>query len=61
MMPLLIPVLKEGNPAARKTTIELLAWSRSNQYFSEVLPYTSSTDAPVKTAAFKALANLAGA
>ena len=61
MMPLLIPILREGNPAARKTTIELLAWSRSNKYFSEVLPYTSSPEAPVKAAAFKALPDLAGA
>jgi hypothetical protein len=60
MMPLVIPVLKDGNSAARKTTIELLAWSKDNQYFSEVLPYASSTDVPVRTAAFKALANLAG-
>ena len=60
MMPLLIPVLKEGDPAARKSVIEILAWSRENKYFSEVFPFTSSTDEPVKTAAFKALANLAG-
>jgi HEAT repeat protein len=59
-IPLLIPVLREGTPSARKSAIELLAWSRSNQYFSEVLPYTSSTDQAVKAAAFKALANLAG-
>jgi HEAT repeat protein len=60
MMPLLIPVLKEGNAAARKTAIELLAWSKGNQYFSEVLPYTASPDEAVKTAAFKALSSLAG-
>jgi HEAT repeat protein len=59
-MPLLIPVLKEGNPSARKTAIELLARSRENQYYSEVLPYTSSADRLVKEAAFRALANLAG-
>ncbi len=57
----LVPVLKEGNPAARKTAIELMAWTRGNQYFSEVLPYTSSTDAAVKSAAYKALADLASA
>ena len=60
-MPLLIPVLKDGTPAARKSSIELLAWNKGNQYFSEVLQYTSYQDASVKTAAFKALANLAGA
>ena len=27
-MPLLIPVLKDGNPAARKSAIELLAWNK---------------------------------
>jgi HEAT repeat protein len=61
MMPLLIPILKDGTPAARKTAIELLAWSRDNTYFSEVLPFTTSADQPVKAAAFKALENLAGA
>jgi HEAT repeat protein len=60
MMPLLIPVLKEGDPAARKSVIEILAWSRENKYFPEVLPFTSSSDEPVKTAAFRALASLAG-
>jgi HEAT repeat protein len=59
-MTLLIPVLKEGNAAARKTVIELLAWSKENKYFSEVLPFTTSTDEPVKSAAFKALASLSG-
>ena len=32
-MPLLLPVLKEGTPAARKTVIELLAWSRDDSVF----------------------------
>lgn len=57
---LLLPVLKEGNPSARKSAIELLAWYRDNRYFKEVILYTSSTDLPVKSAAFKALENLAG-
>ena len=60
LMPLLIPVLKEAGPEARKTVIELLAWSRENKYFSDVVSYTFSTDIPVKSAAFKALSNLAG-
>ncbi len=55
-----IPVLKEGTPAARKSAIDLLASSKDNQYFSEVLPFTSSADEPIKAAAFKALAKLAG-
>jgi HEAT repeat protein len=59
-MSLLIPVLKDGNPAARKSAIEMFAWSKGNEYFAEVLPYTSSQDETVKSAAFKALANLAG-
>ena len=42
--------------------VQLNFWHgiRDNKYFSEVLPFTSSADEPVKTAAFKALANLAG-
>ncbi len=59
MMPRLIPVLKGGTPAARKSVIELLAWSREDKYFPEVFPFSSSTDEPVKTAAFKALSSLA--
>jgi HEAT repeat protein len=58
-MPLLIPVLKSGSPSARKSAIELLAWNKDNKYFKEVLPFTSSTDETVKTAAIKALASLA--
>jgi len=57
---LLIPVLKGGTSAARKSTIELLAWNKGDEYFSEVFPLASSKDEPVKTAAIKALANLAG-
>jgi HEAT repeat protein len=58
-MPLLIPVLKNGQSSARKTVIELLSWNMGNQYFTEVLPFTSTPDESVKTAAFKALTNLA--
>lgn len=60
-MRFLIPVLKEGTPAARKSAIELFAWNSDNQYFSEILPFNSSVEVPVKTAAIKALASLAGA
>jgi len=59
-MTYLIPVLKEGTPAARKSAIELFAWNKDNKYFSAILPYTSSDEEPVKAAAVKALANLAG-
>jgi HEAT repeat protein len=57
---LLKPVLKDGPEAARKSVIELLAWNKGNEYFSQVLPYTSSDDGNVRSAAFKALADLAG-
>ena len=58
-MSFLIPVLKSGSPAARKSTIEMLAWNRGEEHFSEVLPLTSSTEEPVKKAAIIALANIA--
>jgi HEAT repeat protein len=56
----LLPVLKDGNPTAKKSAIELVAWNKDNKYFSEILPYTSSADESVKSAAVKALASLAG-
>jgi hypothetical protein len=59
-MRFLIPVLKEGSSAARKSAIELFAWNKDNQYFSEILSYARSAEEPVKTAAVKALASLAG-
>jgi HEAT repeat protein len=57
---LLIPVMKNGSIAARKSSIELIGWNKDNKYFSEVLPYASSADEPVKSAAIKALSGLAG-
>jgi HEAT repeat protein len=57
---LILPVLKSGNMAARKSTIELLAWNRNNEYFNEVLPFTSSDEEPLKAASVKALGDLAG-
>ena len=57
---LLKPVLKEGSPAAKKSAIELMAWNQGHEYFNEILPYASSQYEPVRTAAFKALASLAG-
>lgn len=56
----LVPVLKSGSEASRISTIELLAWNKEEEYFQDVLPLTSSADEPVKEAAIKALANLAG-
>jgi HEAT repeat protein len=57
-MPVLLPALKEAGNPGKKSIIEILAWSKGQQYFSEVLPYTSSDDEQVKAAAFKALAEL---
>jgi len=58
-IPLLIPVLKDGPPPAQKSVIELLAWNGDNKYCSEVLPFASSDDRQLKSAAVKALARLA--
>jgi HEAT repeat protein len=58
-MRFLLPVLKEGTPAAKKTAVELLAWNKDNKYFADILPLTSA-DEPVRSAAVKALAGLAG-
>ena len=57
---LLLPVLKEGTPEAKKTVLELLAWNKDNKYFSDVFPFTSSEDEMVKTAAIKSLSGLSG-
>jgi HEAT repeat protein len=57
---LLVPVLKGGASAARKSTIELLAWNKGNDYFKEVLPFATSSEESLKKAAIKALASLAG-
>lgn len=53
-------LLQESNPAARKSVIELMAWKKNSSYFSRVLPFTASDEDMVKTAAFKALKDLAG-
>lgn len=58
---MLIPVLNEGPSAAKKTAIEILAWSSDSKYFSSVFPLTSSSDEKVKSAAIKALPSLAAA
>ena len=58
-IPMLLPPLKEAGNPGKKSIIELLAWSRGQQYFREVLPYTSSEDEQVRAAAYRALADLA--
>ena len=55
----LLPILKDGTPAAKKTSIELLAWKSDNKYFMDVFALTSSSDETVKSAAIKALGDLA--
>ncbi|HQB86855.1 MAG TPA: DUF1080 domain-containing protein [Bacteroidales bacterium] len=57
---LLKPVLKDASSIAKITAIELMAWNKGNEYFREVLPFASSPDEPVRNAAIKALASLAG-
>jgi HEAT repeat protein len=57
-MPVLLSPLKQAGNPGKKSIIELLAWSKGQRYFSEVIPYTSSDDEQVKAAAFKALADL---
>ncbi len=57
---LLRPVLKDGRSAAKKSAIELMAWKKDHGYFSEILPYAASEDPLVRSAAIKALADLAG-
>lgn len=58
---LILPVLKEGTPVAKRTAIEILAWHKDPKYFTDIFPFTSSSDEILKNAAFKALADLAGA
>ncbi len=39
-MPQIKPVLKDGSPAAKKSAIELMAWNKGHEYFTEILPYS---------------------
>jgi HEAT repeat protein len=57
---LLLPVLNDGSESARKTVIELIAWKKDQEYFSEIFSFTASKDEPVRNAVYKALATLAG-
>ena len=56
----LVPILKSGNTAAKKTTIELLAWNKGHEFFPEVFYFTASSDETLKKAAMTALSDLAG-
>lgn len=56
----LLPVLKGGTTAARKSTIEMLAWNGSNAYFNDVLPFTTSSEEILKKTSIKALSGIAG-
>lgn len=56
---MLKPVLKDGSAAAQKSVLELMAWSKGNEFFNDVVPFTSSTDETVKSAAYEALTGLA--
>ena len=56
---LLLKPLKDAPAYAAKSIIDLLAWSMNENYFSFVLPYTSSDDQTVRLSAFSALSSLA--
>lgn len=59
MVSQLLPVLKEGPDNAKKTVMEIMAWNKGNQYFKEVLGFTSSEDNILKRTAYKSLTALA--
>ncbi|HEX2969090.1 MAG TPA: family 16 glycoside hydrolase [Bacteroidales bacterium] len=56
----LLPVLKDGSAPAVKTSVELLAWKHDPKYFNDVFSLTSSSNDTIKSAAIKALPDLAG-
>ena len=51
--------LKQSKGLATITLINLLAWSRNQQYFKAVLPYVSSDDIGIRATAMKSLKSLA--
>lgn len=55
----IVPVLKDGNTTAVKTSIELLAWKSDSKYFNDVFALTSAPNDTVKAAAISALAGMA--
>jgi HEAT repeat protein len=57
---LLNDILKDGTTAAKTITIELFAWNKRHEHFDAVLPFTLSGDENLKSAAYKALRELAG-
>ncbi|MCU0456971.1 MAG: DUF1080 domain-containing protein [Bacteroidales bacterium] len=57
---LLLPVLKEGPAAARKSAMLLMAWKKQGSHFSEILPFASDEDGSVRLSALRALEPLAG-
>ena len=61
MVAQLKPVLKNGPDVTKKSVIEMMAWTKDNEYFNEVIPFTLSADESVKAAAYAALQDLASA
>jgi HEAT repeat protein len=56
----LLPVLKEGNAAAKSTAIGLISWKKDPQYFRDVFAFISDSNDMVRTTAMRALPYLAG-
>ena len=57
---LLGPVLSAKSAVAKVTAIELIAWNRNNDNFSEIAGMASSPESGVRKAALKALPDIAG-
>ena len=51
--------LKQSHGAATETLIRLISWSGNKFYFEAVLPYASSDNMAIKTAAINAFKSLA--
>jgi HEAT repeat protein len=56
----LLPVLKEGNAAAKSTAIGLISWKKDPKYFRDIFAFTSDSNDMVRTTALRALPYLAG-
>jgi HEAT repeat protein len=59
-MKLLKPLLTSGSVASKKSVIELIAWSRNNSSFNDVLKFTASPEETLKKTAFRALPDISG-
>ncbi|NSW93503.1 MAG: DUF1080 domain-containing protein [Bacteroidales bacterium] len=59
MVAQLLPVLKEGPAEAKKTAMEIMAWNKGNQYFKEILNFTSSSDTALRNTAYRSLSAMA--